>query len=524
MVQVSRGEGVTTPANSSLPEAKLISIAMQSPELEKARSQGHRIAMCHGVFDLLHPGHLRHLASAKAMADVLVVSITADHFVNKGPGRPAFNESLRAEALASLVAVDYVVITPDATALPAIDLVRPDFYVKGGDYADESSDATGNIRRERELVESFGGRLFHTDEVVFSSSHLINQYLPQHSEAATEWLSRLRDNYSIEDVVGWLDRIAELRVVVVGETIIDAYTQCEALGKSSKDPVLCFSRGDSVEHAGGILAIAGHCRGLGANTTVVTGINRVDESGAGLIRLRERGVRVRWVDTHPQPTIRKERLIDARTGTRVLELYDMNDEPLPAASEQALLEQLCQAAAEADVMVVADYGHGLLSDAVVQGLAKLPVFLAVNTQTNAGNRGFNSISRYSRADFVTLNGAEARLEVRRRHVDLNEFIPELRGRLGAWGALVTLGGDGLDLYTQDAGVSHAPALAPFVRDRVGAGDALLSVTALLAAVQAPPELIGFLGNLVGAWAVSFIGKEQTLDRGTLARQVKSTLK
>ena len=323
--------------------------------------------------------------------------------------------------------------------------------------------------------------------------------------------------------MGWLDRIAKLRVVVVGETIIDAYTQCEALGKSSKDPVLCFSRGESVEHAGGILAIAGHCRGLGASTTVVTGINRANEADAGLRLLRDCGVQIRWVDTHPHPTVRKERLIDARTGTRVLELYDMNDDPLPEAAEQEFFKLLSQAAAEADVMIVADYGHGLLSDQAVEAIANLPVFLAVNTQSNAGNRGFNSISRYSRADFVTLNGAEARLEVRRRHVDLGEFIPAVRKRLGATGALVTLGGDGLDLYTQ-SGISHTPALAPFVRDRVGAGDALLSITALLAALHAPPELIGFLGNLVGAWAVSFVGNEQTLDRGTLIRQVTSTLK
>jgi bifunctional ADP-heptose synthase (sugar kinase/adenylyltransferase) len=454
----------------------------------------------------------------------LVVSITADRFVNKGPGRPAFSEILRAEALASLVAVDYVIITADPTALPTIAAVRPDFYVKGGDYIDEASDSTGNIRRERELVESFGGRLVHTDEIVFSSSQLINQYLPQHSDAATEWLATLREEYSIDDVTAWLDRIAELRVVVVGETIIDAYTQCEALGKSSKDPVLCFSRGESVEHAGGILAIAGHCRGLGASTTVVTGINRAEEADPGLSLLRDRGAQIRWVDTHPHPTVRKERLIDARTGTRVLELYDMNDEPLPVAVQQQLIQAIKEAAAEADVVIVADYGHGLLSDQAVDALASLPTFLAVNTQSNAGNRGFNSISRYPRADFVTLNGAEARLEVRRRHVDLGEFIPALRERLGAAGALVTLGGDGLDLYTENLSISHAPALAPFVRDRVGAGDALLSITALLAAVNAPPEVIGFLGNLVGAWAVSFLGNEQTLDRGTLTRQIASTLK
>jgi bifunctional ADP-heptose synthase (sugar kinase/adenylyltransferase) len=175
-------------------------------------------------------------------------------------------------------------------------------------------------------------------------------------------------------------------------------------------------------------------------------------------------------------------------------------------------------------MIVADYGHGLISDVSIKALTDLPFFLAVNTQVNAGNRGFNSVSRYPRADFVTLNGLEAGLEVRRRHVDLVTFIPALQVRLGAAGILVTLGGAGLDLYSQDGSISHAPALAPFVTDRVGAGDAVLTVTALLSAVGAPPVLIGFLGNLVGAWAVSFLGNEQSLDRATLSKAILSTLK
>ncbi len=505
-------------------DAKIISADVLADRLEVARTEGLRIAMCHGVFDLLHPGHLRHLAHAKELADVLVVSITADRFVNKGPGRPAFTESLRAESLASLESVDFVIITPNATALPAISAIKPDFYVKGGDYLDEDADVTGNIRLERELVESFGGKLVHTDEIVFSSSELINRYLPQHSDAASEWIARIRAQFSIEEITGWLDRIAALRVVVVGEAIIDVYTECEALGKASKDPVLCFSRGASVSHAGGILAVAGHCSGLGVTTTVITGINYVNHDDQELNLLRERGVDLCAVDIDPWPTIRKERLIDSRTGARVLEIYDIDDSPLPLETEQDFIQAIRDKAANADVVIVADYGHGLISDASIQALADLPLFLAVNTQVNAGNRGFNSVSRYPRADFVTLNGSEARLEVRRRHVDLGTFIPALQVKLGAMGILVTLGGAGLDLYSQDGSISHAPALASFVKDRVGAGDAVLTITALLAAVGAPSVLIGFLGNLVGAWAVSFLGNEQTLDRATLSKAILSTLK
>ena len=505
-------------------DAKVISTGLLAERLDVARADGLRIAMCHGVFDLLHPGHLRHLAHAKELADVLVVSITADRFVNKGPGRPAFTEDLRAEALASLESVDFVIITPDATALPAISAIKPNFYVKGGDYVDEDADVTGNIRRERELVVSVGGELVHTNEIVFSSSELINRYLPQHSDAASEWIARIREQFSIDEVQAWLDRIAALRVVAVGETIIDVYTQCEALGKASKDPVLCLSRGPSVSHAGGILAVAGHSAGLGATTTVITGINHGNHEDPHLGLLRERGVDVRAVDINPRPTIRKERLIDSRTGSPVLEIYDMDDSPLPLEEEKKFIRKIIDAATNADVVIVADYGHGLISEASIKALTDLPLFLAVNTQVNAGNRGFNSVSRYPRADFVTLNGLEAGLEVRRRHVDLGTFIPALQVTLGATGILVTLGGAGLDHYSQDGSISHAPALASFVTDRVGAGDAVLTITALLASVDAPPVLIGFLGNLVGAWAVSFRGNEQSLDRAALSKAILATLK
>jgi bifunctional ADP-heptose synthase (sugar kinase/adenylyltransferase) len=243
-----------------------------------------------------------------------------------------------------------------------------------------------------------------------------------------------------------------------------------------------------------------------------------------VLSLLQRGVDLRAVNIDPRPTIRKERLIDNRTSAPVLEIYDMDDAPMPLEVEQEFIRDCIDAAKNADVVIVADYGHGLITDYSIQALANLPAFLAVNTQVNAGNRGFNSISRYSRADFVTLNGSEARLEVRRRHVDLGTFIPGLLAKLKADKILVTLGGDGLDLYCADGSISHAPALAPFVRDRVGAGDAVLTVSALLAAVGAPPILIGFLGNLVGAWAVSFLGNEQSLDSATLSKTIFSTLK
>lgn len=503
---------------------KVVSIGAIGPILDQQRAQGCTVAMCHGVFDLLHPGHFRHLRSAGDAADVLVVTITGDKYVGKGPGRPVFSQDLRAEALASLESVNYVVVIEDATAIPAISAVHPDVYVKGQEYASESDDPTGNIRRERELVESHGGRILFTDDIVFSSSKLINSFLPQHSERTQKWLADLRNEYDVGVIFDWLDLIKDVRILLVGETILDVYTSCEALGKASKEPVLCLNRGESVTQGGGILAIAAHCAGLGAAVTVVTGVNSRDADCDQLAELRDLGVDLQLVFTDPSPTVRKERLVDNNTQSRVLEIYQMDDKPLHGPTEDELLGKLLSALESADVALVADYGHGLMTDRAIDLLCSNGVFLAVNAQTNAGNHGFNSIGKYQRADFVTLNGNEARLQVRRRHADFESYMPELRASLNARSLLVTQGGGGIDLYLADGDVEHGPALAPFVLDRVGAGDAVLAATALLSFINAPAPVVAFIGNMVGAWAVSFLGNERSLQLGDLKRQIGATLK
>ena len=505
-------------------EQKIFPLEDLQQQLDHHVSQGQVVVHCHGVFDLLHPGHFRHLAAAKDHGDVLVVTITADEFVGKGPGRPAFSGALRCEALAGLEYVDYVAIVDEPSALSAIDVVRPNCYVKGSEYLDAHGDPTGMIEQERALVESFGGQVVFTDEITFSSSNLLNAFMPRHSEETRSWLNDIRDEFGTDGIFEWLDRIRELKVLVVGEAILDVYTQCETLGVASKEPVLCLNRESSVTHAGGALAVARHCAGLGAAVSLVTGMNTQDQSTPHLDTLKRLSIELNLVNIDPRPTIRKERVLDKRTQARVVELYDMDDSPLDGEALEEFQSTLTHRLGPDDVLMVADYGHGFLSDSVVGALCQTTNYLCLNAQTNAGNHGFNSVQRYGRADFVTLNGSEARLEARRRHVDLPSYIPELRSTLGATAVLVTQGGSGLDLYLASGEAVRAPALAPFVTDRVGAGDAVLAVTSLLMRLGAPPAVVGLLGNVVGAWAVSFLGNERSLELGALKKQVIAVLK
>ena len=106
-----------------------------------AQLNGLKIVHAHGVFDLLHVGHIRHLEQAKELGDILVVTITPDRFVNKGPNRPAFNEKMRAHSLAALESVDYVGVTENPTSVETIKLLKPDIFVKGTDCLLYTSDA-----------------------------------------------------------------------------------------------------------------------------------------------------------------------------------------------------------------------------------------------------------------------------------------------------------------------------------------------------------------------------------------------
>lgn len=158
------------------PQAPILSLDDLSDICRSFRDRGRRVVHCHGAFDLLHPGHLMHFRAARAMGDMLVVTLTADRFIRKGSNRPVFPERLRAEALAALRVVDYVAVVPFPTGVEAIVAVRPHVYVKGQDYADRTRDVHGVIAAEEAAVQRFGGRLAFTHEVQFSSTRLLREH------------------------------------------------------------------------------------------------------------------------------------------------------------------------------------------------------------------------------------------------------------------------------------------------------------------------------------------------------------
>ena len=161
------------------------------------KKKGKKVVLCHGVFDIVHLGHIRHFNQAKKQGDVLIASVTQDKYVKRGPGRPYFTDRLRAETLASLAMTDYVSIVDAPTATEFIRKVRPDIYAKGPDYKAKDKDVTGKIFDEEEAIKSVGGRLFLTDDITFSSSKLINDYLDAYPPRTVKYLNQSSVAFSI---------------------------------------------------------------------------------------------------------------------------------------------------------------------------------------------------------------------------------------------------------------------------------------------------------------------------------------
>lgn len=474
------------------------------------QSSKRKKVLCHGVFDLVHPGHLEHFLQAKKFGDILIVSITADRFVNKGPNRPYFNQNRRALFLSSLDIVDFVYVVESGSAIEAIRAFRPDYYVKGKEYLEFENDITGKIVDEAKEVEKVGGKLVFTEGFSSSSTMLINSELSPYGSEISKWVKEFKRSFSKDDVLDWIDRLNEVNVRVIGEAIIDAYTECKPLAKSSKDPILAFQRFNTREYLGGVLAIAASISSWAKQVEVFTIM------GPDFEKYLKRSVSdfsygLEVTVVGDRPTILKHRFVDVSSGNRIFEYYDYEQDSIPPESAEEIWQNLCSSLETDSLLLVADYGHGLFLDSLVNEICNSEVFVAVNTQANAGNRGFNTFSKYSRIDFLCLNSGELELELRMKTLDYSRIVPAIARDKGCRNIVVTFGAEGMLVFDTSGDFCHTPALASTVIDKVGAGDSVLAMASLLSRLHAPKEIIGLLASIAAAFEVSQLGHKTSMS-------------
>jgi rfaE bifunctional protein nucleotidyltransferase chain/domain len=495
---------------------KTVSKEMFKAEIKpRLKQEGKTVALCHGVFDLVHPGHIIHLEQAKQMADILVVSITAAAYVRKGPNRPYFSDEMRMKVLEALECVDYVMLSEGYTADDVIENIEPDIYVKGEEYANAADDITGKIRDEKELVERHGGRLGFTSGQVFSSTRLLNTAMSALSDEVRQYMGSFSAHHTMKELREYADKAGRLKVLVIGDVIIDKYTYCDVQGIMSKDMGYSARLSHSEEYLGGAAAIARHLSTFTDSVTLLSAIGNEEEIRLRLFDQLAEQIQLRLVYSSSFPTIVKHRYLTRNEKREEYKkIFAINNIPKSMRYEeevyQSFKEKLREKIEDYDVVFLCDFGHGLIDRETINIVQKNARFLVLNCQTNSSNTGLNVITKYSRADAFSLDQQELKLAFPEYAEDEEICLKKLAAHLQGNGWLTRGSKGAYGICGRE--LHECPAFTLNVKDTIGAGDAFLAVAGIFAAAGAPVEVGTFAGNIGGALGANIVGNKDAVEK------------
>jgi rfaE bifunctional protein kinase chain/domain len=454
-----------------------------------------------GRFNILHPGHMRLLRSAKEYGERLVVGVESDRLAGFAAHLP---ENLRLEGLQGHSLVDDAFIF-DEPITDLISRLRPDIVVKGKEHETRQN-------QELKALKQYGGRLvFSSGETVFSSLDLIRKEFRTFDSRSIslpmEYLAR--HGIAKSRLIELLNSLADLKICVIGDLIVDEYITCEPLGMSQEDPTIVVTPIDSTRFVGGAGIVAAHAAGLGANVQFFT-VSGIDASrDFALEALTTAGVEANLIVDSSRPTTLKQRY--RSKGKSLLRVSHLHQGAISAALQGQLLTELKIALEEADLLVFSDFNYGCLPQPLVDQLVLAAqsrgVLLAADSQSSSQ---VGDISRFSGMDLITPTEREARISTRNREDGLVVLAEQLRQQAAANNVLLKLGEEGLLIHAgmdkrDDWLTDRVDALNSAPKDVAGAGDSLLITSAMALACGATIWEAACLGSLAAAVQVGRVG-------------------
>ena len=499
---------------------KLIDINDIEKKFEKLKNL--IIVQCHGVFDILHYGHINYLIFSKKKGDILIVTITSDKFVNKGYKRPYFNQLVRAKSLAALECVDYVCINNSPTSEDIIKQIKPNFYVKGSDYKSLLS-TDKNLQLEKKSVEAVGGKLIFSVGKIFSSSSIINSNFNIFNQKQKEFINKIKKKYSYSYISNQIDKFSSLKVLLIGEAIIDQYIFCNPVGKSGKEPILINKKIKSEKYAGGILAVANHLSSFCKEVRVLSYLGDRQNYYEFIKKSLKKNIKFEYINKNNSPTILKSRYIDNYTKNKIIGLYDLNDENFDDKDEKLFLKKLEKNISNFDLTLVVDYGHGLITPKISKFIQKKSKFLSVNAQLNSLNSSYHSICKYSKADYICVHEGELQHEFRSKYEKIESLILKLQKKMKTANIVITQGSKG-SISLNKKKFTTCPAFAEKVVDRTGAGDTIIAVSTLCFKQKIPDDITLLVGNVSAASTVLHLGTGNSIEKNEILKKIRYIFK
>jgi rfaE bifunctional protein kinase chain/domain len=444
---------------------------------------------------------LRLLRFARECGGRLIVGVASDRLAGSGAHVP---EQLRLEGVQSNSWVDRAFLM-DEPAAAVIAKLRPDIVVKGKEHEGRKND-------EEAVLRAYGGQLiFSSGEVVYSSLDLLRREF----EAPVTVASSLPQDYlrrhriTKAKLSKLIRRFADLRVMVVGDLIVDEYIACDPLGMSQEDPTIVVTPIDSKLFVGGAGVVAAHAAGLGAQVGFVSVSGNDPSHYFAKLALAGYGVKATLLVDRNRPTTLKQRF--RSKGKTLLRVSHLHQASINTELQSKLLATVKRQIKNCDLLVFSDFNYGCLPRELVEELIKLgqqhKLVMVADSQSSSQ---VGDVSRFQGMDLLTPTEREARIATRDHESGLVVLAEKLRQQAGARNVLLKLGEEGVMIHSGDpchpyALTDRIPALNTAPRDVAGAGDSMLIASSMAMACGADIWSAASVGALAAAVQVSRVG-------------------
>lgn len=468
-------------------------------KITKSLKNKKSIAMCHGTFDLVHPGHIRHLIYAKKKADILIASLTADKYVIKKKEGTFIPEDLRAKNLAALEFVDYVFIDYNYTPIKSIAKIKPDFYIKGYEYS-EQLNSNSKTLEEKKVVEKFKGKIiFSPGDIVYSSTKLQKNNKPDlRVEKITSLLES--ENSSIEKILDLLKKKNTLNVHVIGDLIIDKYNFCDLIGQSTKTPTFSVRPIKSKLYVGGAGIVAKHLKSLGAEITLTSTAGNDQLKKFAENDLKKFGINLNLLINNNKPTTLKERFwSDTYKLLQVDYVDNMIIDDVVAEKIESIIKKT-----KTDLLIFSDFRHGIFNSSTIKKILSSANKKSIKVADSQVSSRWGNILDFKNLDIIFPNEAEARFALGDQDSGVRHIGTKILNlsksknvilKLGNKGSMIfkKTGFDPKDFFPLDSFVYNKI-------DAIGAGDAYLTAASYFYVITKNIVISSIIGNFAAAVA------------------------
>lgn len=502
---------------------KIFNISTLKNKISKLKKKKKKIVLCHGAFDLFHPGHLAHLEEAKKNGDILVVSITKDKHIKKGINAPFYKEAERAKFLSNINLVDYVCVTDSPTAIIVLKNLKPNFYCKGEEY--KNSDEIGNLKNEKDFCKKNKINFIFVGKVMFSSNNIISEnFFNSYDKNLNKLIKKnvIDKKIDLEEIIR---KLQNLKVLIIGEIIFDKYTYVTTRGTSPKSSTLSSTIDYSETMPGGALATYRFIKQFTKNVNLFSALNSNLVKSNKKIFTKETNKDLKFFNISEK--LIKERIVEydqISNIKKILTINHFNNINLNKKLESKLKSVLSKDLRKYDLVIVQDFGHGLITKNLAKIIQKKSKFLSINVQTNSLNYGFNLINKkFKRVDLLTLDKRELELYSGYKDMNYEKHLKKLSTELKSKYAYLTCGNEfSLGKYRNE--IFKIQTLGVDVVDTMGAGDIFHAMSSLMSVSQKNIFLSLFLSQISGALAVKIPGNKDFPKINQIKRTFKLFVK